>query len=95
MLSFPITIGPDHEDVRLSSFTLEVLFDRFQTLASSKLRSLERASAPAYRVDEGEDVGVKQREWVARGPLSVIITKVLYGQLIIYPGPEWGNSRSR
>ena len=65
MFSFPITICPYHEDVRLTSFTLEILFDRFQTLGTSQLLFPIYRGITAYRIDEGEDVGVKQGERVA------------------------------
>jgi hypothetical protein len=71
MFSLSIAIRPDHEDVRSSSFILQILGYRFEFL----LRVIDQWDIEEIKqivstniVDEGLDASIKQLERIARMP---------------------------
>ena len=58
MFSFPITIGPNHQQVGIPSFVLEIPFHIFEFLASV------RDARITHLVDFGDDLCVKEGERV-------------------------------
>lgn len=92
MLSFAIAIGPNHQQVGLACFALEVAFNRLQILLLSDSVPRSAAISP-YRAYVGQDVGVEEVERVARAPLPVAIAEILPFSSDTARG--WSSSRRR